>query len=272
MTILDRIIADTRDLVAHRKATIPVRVLEERPYFHGPTLSLADALRRDHLAVLAEIKRASPSKGLIRPDFPVADLARAYKRGSADAISVLTEPLHFQGSLDYLALVRHAVDLPLLRKDFIIDPYQLVEARAYGADAVLLIATPLDRHQIYDLHQAAMELQLECLVEVYDPHELDQLDFTQVQILGVNNRDLRTFEVDIDHSLRTFALAPEGVVRVSESGLGGSADDLAHLRRSGVDAVLIGETFMRAQDPGQAVGDLKQQTEALLAQRLRLVS
>jgi indole-3-glycerol phosphate synthase len=202
----------------------------------------------------------------------VPDLARQYKHGGADAISVLTEPLHFQGSLEYLAAVRHAVDLPLLRKDFIIDPYQLIEARAYGADAVLLIATALERHQLYDLHQAAADLGLECLVEVYDPRELDKLDFTQVKILGVNNRDLRTFEVDIEHSLRTFAQAPDTVVRVSESGLG-DAKDLAHLRRNGVHAVLIGETFMRAPHPGEAVRALKDDTEYQLSSTsaLRLV-
>lgn len=272
MTILDKILTDTRALVAHRKATVPVQRLEERPFFHGPTLPLARALRRDHLAVIAEIKRASPSKGLIRADFPVRDLANQYKHGGANAISVLTEPLHFQGSLDYLALVRQTVDLPLLRKDFIVDPYQLIEARAYGADAVLLIAAALDRQELYDLHAAATELGLSCLVEVYDPHELDKLDFDQIQILGVNNRDLRTFEVDIEHSLRTFAMAPDHVVRVSESGLGESVDDLAHLRRNGIDAVLIGESFMRAPHPGTAVQDLKAETEQQVRRPLRLVS
>ncbi|ARA92771.1 indole-3-glycerol phosphate synthase [Rhodothermaceae bacterium RA] len=271
MTILDAILNDTRALVAHRKATIPARQLMDRPFFHSPTLPLAPALRHDPIAVIAEIKRASPSRGLIRADFPVRELANQYKHGGARAISVLTEPIHFQGSLDNLALVRQTVDLPLLRKDFIIDPYQLIEARAYGADAVLLIAAALEASRLYDLHAAATELGLSCLVEVYDPRELERIDFDQVQILGVNNRDLRTFEVDVEHSLRTFAMAPDHVVRVSESGLGESADTLAHLRRHGIDAVLIGEAFMRAPHPGAALADLMEQTRRRLDQPLRLV-
>ena len=263
MTILDRIVEDTRALVERRKQAVPVRALEERASAAGTTRSLEKALRQDDLAVLAELKKASPSKGVIRDDFDVADLARQYDDHGAEAVSVLTEPMHFQGSLDNLALARHAIDLPLLRKDFIIDPYQLVEARAYGADAVLLIAAVLDRQALYDLHQVADELGLECLVEIYQHDELDRLDFDQVAILGVNNRDLRTFEVDINHSLRVFEDAPQNVVRVSESGLR-TADDLVHLRRHGVDAVLIGEAFMRAPHPGRTLAALKQEVRALL--------
>ena len=268
MTILDRIVEDTRALVERRKLAVPVRVLEERASAMGATRSLEQALRQDHLAVLAELKKASPSKGVIRDDFDVTDLARQYDDHGADAVSVLTEPMHFQGSLDNLALARRAIDLPLLRKDFIIDPYQLAEARAYGADAVLLIAAVLDRQALFDLHQAAGELGLDCLVEIYQHDELDKLDFNQVTILGVNNRDLRTFEVDINHSLRVFEDAPQEVVRVSESGLR-TADDLAHLRRHGVDAVLIGETFMRAPHPGRTLAALKQEVRALLNAQTR---
>ncbi len=270
MNILDAIVADTRALVARRKADVSLSSLERRPFCQSPTLPLAPALRRSELAVLAEIKKASPSKGLIRAEYDVADLARQYKMNGAAALSVLTEPLHFKGSLDHLALARRTVDLPLLRKDFIVDPYQLVEARAYGADAVLLIAAVLDRQQLYDLHQAADALGLSCLVEAYDLTELAKLDFDQVKILGVNNRDLRTFEVDVDHSLRVFRHVPEGVVRVSESGLR-TAHDLAHLRRNGVDAVLIGETFMRAAEPGKKLRALREATEPLLRTPLRKV-
>ena len=263
MTILDRIVDDTRALVAQRKQAVPARVLEARIKAAGATRSLEVALRQDHLAVLAEIKKASPSKGVIRENFDVPDLACQYEASGAAAVSVLTEPLHFQGALDNLALARQAIDLPLLRKDFIVDPYQLLEARAYGADAVLLIAAVLGRDELYDLHQAANALGLDCLVEVYARDELDRLDFDQVTILGVNNRDLRTFEVDINHSLRVFEEAPDAVVRVSESGLR-TADDLAHLRRHGVDAVLIGETFMRAPHPGQALRALQNEAASLL--------
>jgi len=263
MTILDRIVADTRRLVAQRTRDIPLPVLEERIAAAGPTRSLEAALRHEHLAILAELKKASPSQGVIRETFDVADLARQYEAGGARAVSVLTEPMHFQGSLDNLALARQTVALPLLRKDFIVDLYQLFEARAYGADAVLLIAALLDRATLFDLHQSARELGLACLVEIYDLHELDRLDFEQVRILGVNNRDLRTFEVDIDHSLRVFKHAPEHVVRVSESGLR-TPEDLAHLRRHGVDAVLIGETFMRAPNPGHTLATLQRNVQTLL--------
>lgn len=261
--ILTQIVQDTRRLVAERKAQTPGATLEAHPAFRRPTRSLAAALRQDHLAVIAEIKKASPSQGVIRPDFDVAAHARAYHANGAAALSVLTEPLYFQGALENLTLARAETDRPLLRKDFIIDPYQLLEARAYGADAVLLIAAVLDRHALHDLHQAATGLGLACLVEVYDRAELDRIDLDQVQILGVNNRDLRTFEVDIDHSLRVFAEVPPGVVRVSESGLK-SAAHLAYLRRNGIDAVLIGETFMRAPDPGQALHALQTETQHLL--------
>ena len=264
MTILDRIVQDTRALVDQQKRRVTLADLEARPYFAGPTLPLDRALRRPDLAVIAEIKRASPSKGLIRPGLDVADVARQYKHGGAAVVSVLTEPLHFKGSLENLALARRTVDLPLLRKDFIVDPYQLVEARAYGADAVLLIAAILDRHALYDLHQAADDLGLSCLVEVYDPAELGKLDLDQVRVLGVNNRDLRTFEVDIDHSVRVLADVPAHIVRVSESGLR-TPDDLAHLRRHGIDAVLIGETFMRAERPGRALRQLRHETAEALA-------
>ena len=254
-SILDQIVADTRDLVAQRQSQTSVRDLEAMPLFEAERRDFAAALRTDVLAVIAEIKKASPSKGVIRESFDVADLATQYDGAGAAAISVLTEPLHFQGALENLLIARERTGRPLLRKDFIIDPYQLVEARAYGADAVLLIAAVLERAHLYDLHQAAGELGLACLVEVYDIEELSRIDFDQVAILGVNNRDLRTFEVDLDHSLRVFAEAPGGVIRVSESGLR-TADDLTHLRHHGVDAVLIGETLMRAETPEAALKDL----------------
>jgi len=263
-TILDRIVADTRAFVATRKAAVSVQTLAQRALFSRPTLRLDEALRREHLAVIAEIKQASPSKGLIRADYNVPEIARQYQEHGADALSVLTEPFYFQGGLDHLATARMAVDLPVLRKDFIIDPYQLYEARAYGADAVLLIAAVLDGPALYDLHQAAHELGLSCLVEVYDRQELDKLDFGQIRVLGVNNRDLRTFKVDIDHALRVFAEAPDTVVRVAESGLR-SARELAYLRAHGVDAVLIGETFMRAPNPGKALAALKSETENVIS-------
>lgn len=260
MTVLDRILADTRDLVARRKRDTPRHVLEQRPAFRAPTLSLARALRPTHPtdapAVLAEFKRASPSAGVIRSDATVTEVVRAYKAGGAAALSILTEPLHFRGSLEDLAVARLATDLPLLRKDFIVDEYQLVEARAYGADAVLLIATALDAAQLRDLHDAATGLGLTPLVELYDPAELDRVELDQVRVLGVNNRDLRTFSVDPLRAARVLEHVPSSIVRVAESGLR-SPDDLAAVRRHGVDAVLIGEALMRERDAERALRRLR---------------
>ncbi len=263
MTILDQIVADTKGLVAERKRKTPMRSLEGMRGFERSTIDFAAALKQDTLAFISEVKKASPSKGVIRPDFDPVGIAEQYAEAGTAAISVLTEPLHFQGALQYLADVRRRVQVPLLRKDFIIDLYQLFEARAYGADAVLLIAAVLDKYQLYDFQQAAAELGLACLVELYEMRELDKLDFDQVRVLGVNNRDLRTFEVDIDHSLRVFAEAPNTVIKVAESGLK-SAAELVYLRERGVDAVLIGETFMRAKHPGDALKQMRDE----LAKRL----
>ena len=256
MSVLDHIVEDAKVLVRSRKAAIPVSHLESAPGFHWKPRSLEAALRVEGLSVIAEIKKASPSKGILRPDFDPVGCAKAYEEAGAAAISVLTEPCHFQGRLDDLSEVREVTDLPLLRKDFIVDVYQLFEARAFGADAVLLIVAVLDRPHLHDLLQAAEALDLAVLVEVFDPRELDRIDFDAVRVLGVNNRDLRTFEVDVDHSVRVFAHVPESVVRVSESGLS-SASELKYLRDHGVDAVLMGETFMRAEDPGKALSALK---------------
>lgn len=252
MSVLDLIVEDTRAELARRKRDVSLSRLEGARYFERTPLGFVDALRRDELAVIAEMKKASPSKGVIREEFEPTDIAPRYEDAGAAAISVLTEPLHFQGSLDHLASVRGVVNLPLLRKDFIVDVYQLFEARAHGADAVLLIAAILDRSHLHDLLQAAAALNLSALVEVYELSEIDRIDFDEVSILGVNNRDLRTFEVDIEHSLRVFRHVPQDIVRVSESGLS-SANELRHLYENGVDAVLIGETFMKADDPGDAL-------------------
>ena len=264
-TILTQILADTRALVDERRAVTPAAALMRRPAFHAPTLSLARALRRpDGPAVIAECKRASPSEGVIRQEYDPATIARSYKQAAAAAISVLTEPTHFKGSLSDLAEVRHAVDIPLLRKDFVVDEYQLVEARAYGADAVLLIAAALDPAVLADLLAAARQLGLGALVEVHDPAELDALDLDAIDVLGVNSRDLRTFEVDLGRADRVFAQLPERIVRVAESGIR-TAHDAARLRRAGADAFLVGTHFMRQPDPGRALATLRRETALALA-------
>ncbi|NNE69637.1 MAG: indole-3-glycerol phosphate synthase TrpC [Rhodothermales bacterium] len=264
VTILDDLVAGARSEAARRRKKVSPYELEQR--FRPDRRSLIEALRGEGLSILAEAKKASPSQGIIREDFDPGAIAEQYAEAGAAGMSVLTEPLQFKGALEYLAEARMRCPLPLLRKDFIVEEYQLLEARAYGADAVLLIATVLERAHLRDLLQAAAELQLECLVELYDVRELDRVDFDLVNLLGVNNRDLRTFEVDRTHAPRVLAHAPEGVVTIAESGLR-TAEDLADVFEAGIDAVLIGEAFMRQTDPGQALRDLREETERLIDQR-----
>ena len=257
MSILDKIVADTRDLVAKRKSQTPATTLEAMPLYSAPTRSFYGALNTPSLAFITEVKKASPSKGVIREDFNPTWIASRYTQSGASAISILTEPLYFQGNLNYLAQVREVTRCPLLRKDFIFDAYQVQEARAYGADAILLIAAILDKHQLYDLHQMASELDMDCLVELYAESEMDRVDFHQVRILGVNNRDLRTFEVDLTHSTRVFEKCPDSTINVSESGIY-TVEDLLFLNKNNVDAVLIGESLMRSKDPGAKLQSLKE--------------
>lgn len=249
MTILDRIMDDTKELVQKRKRDVEVDLLKDRPLIGEARRSFHEALSGDSLSIIAELKKASPSKGLIREDFNIPELAESYEKGGASALSVLTEPNYFQGSLDYLEAARSSVSLPLLRKDFICDSYQLTEAKAYGADAILLIAAAIDPYLLIDLHHEARSLDLHCLVEIYDETELQELDLSIMDIIGVNNRDLRTFEVDKSHSIRVLSKLEDRLITVSESGIE-SAEDLYLLREHEIDAALIGETFMRQPDPG----------------------
>jgi len=270
VSILDDIIADTRERVALRKDATPVSELEQRPLYsdHEP-LSLVDALQQKGMSFIAEVKKASPSKGVIRDPFHPGQIAQQYAANDAAAISVLTEPNYFDGSLETLSWIRaHVEDVPLLRKDFIVDAYQLVEARAHGADAVLLIAKALEAERLANLHAQATELGLSCLVEAYDGTDFEKIDWDQVEILGINNRNLSTFEVDIENSLRMFEHVPRSVGRVAESGLS-DPETLVRLRRAGVNGVLIGEYFMRAEEPGHALEDLRSRAKniALDAQR-----
>lgn len=266
MNILERIVADTRDLVELSRRKVPLEELREGPFYGSPTLPLAPALRSEAMSFIAEIKKASPSKGILRFNYDVQSIAVGYKHGGARVLSVVTEPMYFHGALAHLSLVRQVVDLPLLRKDFIVDRYQLHEARAYGADAVLLIASVLDAVALQELHHEAIELGLGCLVEVYAASELERIELDRISVLGVNNRDLRTFEVNIEHSIGILGSVPDTIVKVSESGLGDPAD-IARLRESGIDAVLIGETFMRAPEPGRTLKALRADVDAQMSLR-----
>lgn len=252
MTVLDDIVARTRATVAEAKAKVPIRSLEERAVYQEPRRGFATGVQQRRPAIIAEIKRASPSKGLIRSDFDPIWIAQRYAAAGASALSVLTEEHFFQGSLQYLETVRGAVSLPLLRKDFTLDPYQIVEARAWGADAILLIAAILDDAQLRDLHAAARAIDLDVLVEVHGEDELERVRDLGATLIGVNNRDLHTFVVRLATAEWLRPLMPAGVTAVAESGIETPAD-IARLRRAGYDVFLIGESLMRAQDPGDAL-------------------
>ena len=207
------------------------------------------------IRLIAEVKKASPSKGVIRADFDPVDIARVYQQHGAACLSVLTDAPFFQGSLEYLRQVRAAVDLPVLRKDFIIDPYQVIEARAAGADAVLLIAECLDDDLLERLYNAIIDLEMTPLVELYEPANLARVLHVGARLVGVNNRDLHTFQVDLEHTLRLRRQIPHDRVLVGESGIRSRAD-VQRLEAAGVQAMLVGETFMASADIGQAVDEL----------------
>jgi len=260
-TFLATILASTRATLAAAKADVPIADLERRADEHHPR-GWAAALRRRAAtgpAVIAEIKKASPSKGLIRSAFDPAWLARRYRAGGAAALSVLTDEPFFQGSLRNLEMASTATPLPCLRKDFIVDEYQIVEARAHRADAILLIAAALDNSEMKRLAQAARSLTLDVLVEVHTAEELDRvldaLGETGADAIGVNNRDLNTFEVSAQTSLALVDRIPASVVRVTESGIS-THEDIVRLRKAGFDAFLIGESLMRQPDPGVALAEL----------------
>ena len=268
MTILDEILAATRATVAARKRTVRRSALEGAEGFGRAVLDVPAALTRDPggLAVIAECKRRSPSKGLLRDPYDPAAIAEGYAEAGAAVVSVLTEPSFFEGAPEHLQAVRARVHIPLLRKDFVVDDYQLAEARAWGADAVLLIASALERGHLRELQAAAAELGLHVLLEVHGVRELDRLDLDAVKVLGVNHRDLRTFEVDLNASADVFRVLPAGIVRVAESGLR-TPDDLARVAAHGADAVLIGEAFMQAPRPGDALARLRDDTATLIERR-----
>jgi indole-3-glycerol phosphate synthase len=252
MNFLETILASKREEVAVRKRTMLRARLEDMAGYALPRRSLARALSGRDMAVLAEIKKASPSRNVIREEFDPRLIARQYQRGGARALSVLTDEKFFQGSLDILAAVRRIADLPILRKDFIIDPYQVHEARAYGADAVLLIAAAMDPGQLHELAEETRLAGLECMVEVHTEDEVEALDVSRFDLIGLNNRDLMTFEADMMTSVRLRKRIPQDAVVVSESGIR-TPEDLRLLMENHIHAVLIGEHFMRAPDPGEAL-------------------
>jgi len=254
---LDEIVNSARESVAKAKRTADVRELERRAELHVPRgfrRSLEEKSRTG-VAVIAELKKASPSKGLIRADFPVEELARELAGAGAAALSVLTNEEFFRGSLENLRLASAAVNVPCLRKDFIVDEFQLVEARANSADAVLLIVAALPQAELQILALGARSRGLDVLCEVHDEEQLRRALDVGCEVIGVNTRDLRTFEVDAEIAFRLAELLPKDAVKVAESGIR-SAEDIARLRAAGYQAVLIGETLMRAERPGEALRGL----------------
>lgn len=259
--ILDKITEKTAEDVAKRKKKVSFSDFDSFEGFEKKNTSFRNALKvDDSVSIIAEVKKASPSKGIIRNDFDPIDIALRYEEGGASAISVLTDEPFFRGNLKYLEGISKRVSLPLLRKDFIIDPYQIKEARAFGADAVLIIVAITEGNQLYELQHAASEFGLDALVECYDQNDFDRLDFKQTKILGVNNRDLKKFEVDVHRGISILKQAPINTVLVSESGLS-NGSDLALLKKEGIHSALIGEYFMKQKDPGLAVKNLIEQTE-----------
>jgi indole-3-glycerol phosphate synthase len=257
--ILQRILATKREEVAAARRSMPLAELEALARAAAPARDFVGAIRAKldagRPAVIAEIKRASPSKGLLRADFDPAAIARAYESAGAACLSVLTDRQYFQGAPEHLAAARGACALPALRKDFVVDPYQVVESRELGADCILLIAAALATPAMLELEAAAQALGMAVLVEVHDADELERALELRTPLVGVNNRDLRSFETRLETTLGLLPRVPAERTVVTESGIA-TAADVRRMRAGGVNAFLVGEAFMRAADPGQALNSL----------------
>lgn len=270
MNILNEIAAKTKERIQKEKLEIPekdlIQMIQKRKVqilLHPEQQSITSrtphsffqALKKEGMSYICEVKKASPSKGLIAPAFPYLEIAKEYQEAGAAAISCLTEPFYFQGSDRYLQEITAAVDIPVLRKDFTVDEYMIFQAAAYGAAAVLLICAILNDEQLKEYRELAEELGMDALVEAHDEEEAERALKSGARIIGVNNRDLKTFQVDMQNSIRLRKLAPENVVFVSESGIK-TSDDIQKLYDNQVDAVLIGETLMRSQDKKATLEEL----------------
>ena len=256
-TILDEIVAAKKTELASQKKAVPLELLLEQISAQPASINFADALRGDSIRLIAEVKKASPSRGLLCPDFDPVRLADAYTSNGAAAISVLTDP-RFQGELEHISQIKQSGasrEAPVLRKDFIFDPYQVYEARAIGADALLLIVSILTSEQLSELLNLSQRLAMQCLVEVHDEPELDLALAAGAQVIGINNRDLRTFRTDLSVTLNLAPRLPRGKILVSESGIN-SPDHLRQLAAVGVNAVLVGEALVTATDVAAKVREL----------------
>lgn len=260
MSILNEIAARTKERIAEEKFKVPLRELisqqnSDLAKHAEEKISFLEALKKPGMSYICEVKKASPSKGLIAPDFPYLDIAKEYEQAGASAISCLTEPFYFRGADRYLQEISQAVNIPVLRKDFTVDEYMIYQAKAFGASAVLLICAILDNSQLKAFGELAQELGLDALVEAHDQWEVDRALKLGAKIVGVNNRNLHDFTVDMGNSIRLRNMAPADTVFVSESGIK-TAEDIRILYENKVDAVLIGETLMRNPDKKAALGAL----------------
>lgn len=255
MNLLEKIVDRKRNEVAKQQLEVPLESLEARLDGASKPRGFADALAKPGLRLIAEVKKASPSVGLIRDDFDPVAIATSYEQNGAACLSVLTDEVGFQGTLEHLIAVREAVSIPILRKDFILDHYQVVEARAAGADCILLIAECLDQPTLKTLFESATSLGMDVLIELYEPQNLARVLEVGPRLVGINNRDLRTFETRLEHTLDLLEQIPDGVTLISESGIK-TKDDIDRLRDAGVGGVLIGETLMRSEVPGNAIIEL----------------
>lgn len=258
-SILEKIVHHKLGEIEAAKQRIPLADLEARLNEVPLPLDFCSALtngsQQDRVSLIAEVKKASPSKGVIRDDFDPVEIAKTYARSGAACISVLTDEHFFQGSLDYLVRIREAVSIPLLRKDFVLDEYQVLEARVAGADGVLLIAECLTPDRLVELHRMIESLGMTALVELYDEQNIPAVLACQPKLVGVNNRDLNTFEIDLMHSIRVKESLPQGIAMVSESGIF-TGQDVQLMRANSVDAILVGESLMRSEDIAMAVKSL----------------
>ncbi len=254
MNILDKIIADKHKELVLKKLVVPIAQLEKSALFERETVSLAEKLRIGKTGIIAEHKRRSPSKSVINQDLNVQDVAKGYEEAGISGMSVLTDGKYFGGSLDDLLYARAAAKMPLLRKEFIIDEYQILEAKAHGADVILLIAAVLEKEQIKMLSEFAKSIGLEVLLEVHNEEELQKSIMPSLDMLGVNNRNLKTFEVSTAISKELSGKIPEDFVKVSESGIS-SIDAIKDLKQYGYKGFLIGENFMKTNDPGKAAAE-----------------
>lgn len=261
MNILDQIIASKKKEVALKKSVVSVAQLENADLFNKKTNSLSKSIVNSPFGIIAEHKRRSPSKATINNSFSVEEVVKGYENAGASGISVLTDMQYFGGSLEDLLLARASVQIPLLRKEFIVDEYQLLEAKAFGADAILLIAAVLSKPEIKQLSEFAQSLALEVLLEVHNQEELEKSIMPSIDLIGVNNRNLKTFEVSLQNSIELVNHIPNDFVKISESGLT-STEDIKLLKSHGFHSFLIGENFMKTDNPGKSLEQFINQLKA----------